>query len=135
MWRVVMPGAFEHAPAGARVDRNVCFVHIVHMSSESRVSVTDARSQLAELVNRVAYTGEQVTLTRHGRPMAVLVPVADAQRARVGLGEEANEAAASLPARTLQVPEQPEQPLEIAARTATGPPRAGGASQPPGGRS
>ena len=54
----------------------------LYMSSEYFISVTDARGQLADLVNRVSYTGEHVTLTRHGRPMAVLVPVADAERLR-----------------------------------------------------
>lgn len=101
------------------------------MTSELQVSVTDARGQLADLVNRVAYTGEQVTLTRHGRPVAVLVSVADAERARGALGEEPSVAAvSSLAPRTLHVPERPEQSLEIAART-TSRPQAGGAPQPP----
>ncbi len=41
------------------------------------IPVTQARSDLAELVNRVAYSGERVMLTRHGKPLAALVPVAD----------------------------------------------------------
>jgi prevent-host-death family protein len=41
------------------------------------IPVTQARTDLADLVNRVAYTGERVTLTRHGRPLAALVPMAD----------------------------------------------------------
>jgi prevent-host-death family protein len=44
------------------------------------ISVTQARAELAELVNRVAYTGERVTLTRHGRPVAGLVSAADLAR-------------------------------------------------------
>jgi len=105
------------------------------MTSELQVSVTDARGQLADLVNRVAYTGEQVTLTRHGRPVAVLVSVADAERARGALGEEPSAAAvSSLAPRTLHVPERPEQSLEIAARRASTPPQAGGAPQPPPGQ-
>lgn len=52
------------------------------MSSSRVLSVSDARAQLAELVNLVAYGGEQITLTRHGRAVAVLVSVADAETAR-----------------------------------------------------
>ena len=38
-----------------------------------RVSVTDAKSQLTELVRR-AEAGEEVVLTRHGHPAVLLVP-------------------------------------------------------------
>jgi prevent-host-death family protein len=41
------------------------------------VPVTQARAELAELVNRVGYTGERILLTRHGKPLAALVPVED----------------------------------------------------------
>lgn len=41
------------------------------------IPVTQARAELAELVNRVAYSGERVVLTRHGRPLAALVSAAD----------------------------------------------------------
>ena len=46
------------------------------------IPVTQARAELAELVNRVAYTGERVTLTRHGKPVAALVSAADLARLR-----------------------------------------------------
>lgn len=39
-----------------------------------RVAVTDAKGQLTELVRR-AEAGEEVVLTRHGRPAVRLVPV------------------------------------------------------------
>ncbi|REF00906.1 prevent-host-death family protein [Thermomonospora umbrina] len=39
--------------------------------------VTEARAQFADLVNRVAYTGEPVVLTRRGRVMAALVSAED----------------------------------------------------------
>ena len=50
-----------------------------------RISVTEAKAQLTELVRR-AEAGEEVLLTRHGRAAATLVPVrrqpdADARRA------------------------------------------------------
>ncbi|WP_202231899.1 type II toxin-antitoxin system Phd/YefM family antitoxin [Actinacidiphila reveromycinica] len=46
------------------------------------VPVTQARAQLAELINRVVYGGEQVVLTRHGKPLVGLVSAADLQRLR-----------------------------------------------------
>lgn len=39
-----------------------------------RVSVTDAKAQLTELVKR-AEDGEEVVLTRHGQPVATIMPV------------------------------------------------------------
>lgn len=41
------------------------------------MSTAEARKNLAELVNRAAYTGERTVVTRHGKPVAALVPVAD----------------------------------------------------------
>ncbi len=41
------------------------------------IPVTQARADLAELVNRVAYSGERILLTRHGKPLAALVPAAE----------------------------------------------------------
>jgi prevent-host-death family protein len=39
---------------------------------EDSIAVSDARGSLPELLDRVA-AGEEITLTRHGRPVAVLV--------------------------------------------------------------
>ncbi|MET8950229.1 type II toxin-antitoxin system Phd/YefM family antitoxin [Streptomyces sp. NPDC004393] len=44
------------------------------------IPVTQARSELAELINRVVYGGEHVVLTRHGKPLVALVPAADLER-------------------------------------------------------
>lgn len=53
-------------------------VHIVFMSvdkgKDMRVSVTEAKGQLTELVRR-AEAGDEVILTRHGQPAVRLVPV------------------------------------------------------------
>lgn len=38
----------------------------------SSVTITEARASLAQLVDRVA-AGEEITITRHGLPVAVLV--------------------------------------------------------------
>ncbi|MEU8706936.1 type II toxin-antitoxin system Phd/YefM family antitoxin [Streptomyces sp. NPDC048565] len=57
------------------------------------IPVTQARAELAELINRVVYGGERVVVTRHGKPLVALVSAADLQRLE---GEEsaAREAAA-----------------------------------------
>jgi prevent-host-death family protein len=41
------------------------------------VSVSDARQQFAELVNRAAYRGERIRVERHGKPIAAIVPIED----------------------------------------------------------
>jgi prevent-host-death family protein len=38
------------------------------------ISVTDAKSQLTELV-RLAEAGDEIILTRHGQPVATLTPI------------------------------------------------------------
>lgn len=42
----------------------------------AEISVTEARDQLGELVNRATYGEERIVLTRHGRAVAALVPLA-----------------------------------------------------------
>lgn len=44
------------------------------------IPVTQARAELAELINRVVYGGERVVLTRHGKPLVALVSSDDLQR-------------------------------------------------------
>ncbi|MEU1629295.1 type II toxin-antitoxin system Phd/YefM family antitoxin [Streptomyces sp. NPDC020096] len=44
------------------------------------VPVTQARAELAELINRVVYGGERVVVTRHGKPLVALVSAADLRR-------------------------------------------------------
>lgn len=43
----------------------------------SRVGVADAKKSLSELLGRVAYRGETITIVKRGRPMARLVPVTE----------------------------------------------------------
>lgn len=47
------------------------------MTAVSAVSVAEARSGLADLLNRVAYGKERLVITRHGREVAAIVPVED----------------------------------------------------------
>lgn len=44
------------------------------------ISVTEARAQFSELLNRVGYGGEEVVITRHGKPLAVLMPAGESRR-------------------------------------------------------
>ncbi|MBA0051171.1 type II toxin-antitoxin system Phd/YefM family antitoxin [Streptomyces sp. AJS327] len=44
------------------------------------IPVTQARAELAELINRVVYAGERVVVTRHGRPLVALVSAGDLER-------------------------------------------------------
>jgi prevent-host-death family protein len=43
----------------------------------THVSVSDARDEFADLVNRAAYGHERVLVSRRGRPVAAIVPIED----------------------------------------------------------
>jgi len=45
--------------------------------SSGHVSISEARDSFAELVNRAAYGGERVLLSRRGRAIAAIVPIDD----------------------------------------------------------
>ncbi|MFI0741738.1 type II toxin-antitoxin system Phd/YefM family antitoxin [Streptomyces sp. NPDC021100] len=64
------------------------------------IPVTQARAELAELINRVVYGGERVVVTRHGKPLVALVSAADLERLERREAEaeaEADERAADEP--------------------------------------
>ena len=42
------------------------------------LSVSEARDKLTEVIGQVQYGGERVTISRRGKPVAVVAPVADA---------------------------------------------------------
>ena len=44
------------------------------------IPVTQARAELADLINKVVYGGERVVVTRHGKPLIALVSAADLER-------------------------------------------------------
>jgi prevent-host-death family protein len=44
------------------------------------VPVTEARAEFSELVSKVAYGGQPVVITRHGKPLVALVPAAYLER-------------------------------------------------------
>jgi prevent-host-death family protein len=39
--------------------------------------ITEVRHNLAEIINQVAYGGERVVITRHGKQLVALVPIED----------------------------------------------------------
>jgi prevent-host-death family protein len=91
----------------------------------TEIPVTQARDELAELINRVAYGHERIILTRHSKAVACLVPPEDLERLESGLLESEGQAVISL-ASAGPPPEisQP-APLRIAAEhRPPGPPRA-----------
>lgn len=44
------------------------------------LTVQEVRADWADVLNRVAYTGARVLITRHGKPVAVIVSPADFER-------------------------------------------------------
>ena len=45
------------------------------VAKTTSINVAEAKRHLADLLGRVAYGGETITITRRGKPMARLVPV------------------------------------------------------------
>lgn len=52
------------------------------------IRIEEARRAFADLVNAAQWRGEHVTITRHGKPAAVLVPVDWHRRATRALTEQ-----------------------------------------------
>lgn len=82
------------------------------------IPVTQARAELADLVNTVGYAGERILLTKHGKPLAALVPVSDlealeAQEAQQRRMAEIGFTIATEP--SAPAPERPAGPMRIAA--------------------
>lgn len=50
--------------------------------AEPSVPVTRARAEIADVVGRAEHGGQRTVLTRHGRAVAAVVPVADLERLR-----------------------------------------------------
>jgi prevent-host-death family protein len=80
----------------------------------SEVPVTQARDELADLINRVAYGHERIVLTRHSKPVACLVPPEDLERLEQG-GQERIHLTSAGPAPDIRQPAAP-APLPIAAQ-------------------
>jgi prevent-host-death family protein len=52
----------------------------------NEVSVAEAKRYLSDLLGRVAYRGERITISKRGKPMAMLVP-AEEGRSRKGIAQ------------------------------------------------
>ncbi len=50
------------------------------MPLETQVSIGQAKRDISDMVNRVAYGGARIILTSRGRPKAVLISMADYER-------------------------------------------------------
>ncbi len=83
------------------------------------IPVTEARAQFAELINRVGYGGEQILLTRHGKPLVALVPAAAVEGA-----PSTTESGVILDLSAQRGTELTQ--FELAAEDRTPPPRVGG---------
>jgi prevent-host-death family protein len=95
--------------------------------AREEVPVTEARKDLAELVNRVAYGGERIPLSRHGKVVAAIVSAEDLELLERVAGERVDltgtgPGPAAEPAQTPKP-----DPLRIAAQY-----RPGGPPRPPG---
>ena len=64
--------AVDSCPSFLPLTRPLPVLYIFHMI---RISVTDARDKISDLVARVVYAGEEVILTKHGRDVARIVPM------------------------------------------------------------
>lgn len=79
----VGPGCDRRQFRRSPVDRDgrlgVRFVPFVQLEGEmaESISISEARDDFAELVNRVAYAHERVRLVRRGRDLAAVVPTED----------------------------------------------------------
>ncbi|MFK4146017.1 type II toxin-antitoxin system Phd/YefM family antitoxin [Streptomyces sp. NPDC004065] len=71
------------------------------------IPVTQARAELAELINRVVYGGERVVVTRHGKPLVALVSAADLERLEE-LEEHSGEQVVGAVSRVRDVPAAPD---------------------------
>ncbi|MBL0169969.1 MAG: type II toxin-antitoxin system Phd/YefM family antitoxin [Gemmatimonadaceae bacterium] len=54
----------------------------------ARIATTDAREEMAELVNAVAYGGAMIVLQRHGNDVAALVSLADLEQLGIRVGPD-----------------------------------------------
>ncbi|WP_199487510.1 type II toxin-antitoxin system Phd/YefM family antitoxin [Actinomadura spongiicola] len=79
------------------------------------VPVTEARAQFADLVNRVAYTGEPVKLTRRGRVMAALVSPEDLELLETIRSQRVELTQPAQPAAPVEHPRPAPSPMRVAA--------------------
>jgi prevent-host-death family protein len=81
----------------------------------SEMPVTQAREELADLINRVAYGHERIILTRHSKPVACIVPPEDLAQLEEREQESLNLAPIAAAPDPRRGPVRP-GPLQIAAQ-------------------
>ena len=69
-----MPSTRQQISADGRYGK-----YVMYDSTGMDVPLSTARDSLAEMVNRVRFGGERLTLTRRGRAVAAVVSVEDAE--------------------------------------------------------
>ncbi|WP_395572359.1 type II toxin-antitoxin system Phd/YefM family antitoxin [Streptomyces sp. BK79] len=82
------------------------------------IPVTQARAELADLINRVVYGGERVVVTRHGKPLVALVSAADLERLEdtpESPGERMITSVATVPDAPASAPRERPQRIGVAA--------------------
>ena len=45
-----------------------------------KISTAEARSQFADVINKVAYRGVRIVLTKHDKEVAAVIPIADLEK-------------------------------------------------------
>ncbi|MFF3486592.1 type II toxin-antitoxin system Phd/YefM family antitoxin [Streptomyces sp. NPDC002701] len=72
------------------------------------IPVTQARAELADLINRVVYGAERVVVTRHGKPLVALVSAADLERLEKldAVGDDRVISSVSVPRETASAPRE-----------------------------
>jgi prevent-host-death family protein len=66
----------EARPLGPNVATNH-IAYVLYNSCMNERRISEARESFSTTVNRVAFGGERVVLTRHGKRVAAVVPIAD----------------------------------------------------------
>ena len=51
------------------------------------ISVTDFKARCSEFINQVAETGQAITLTKRGKPTAMVVPAPQDEKKKLVLGQ------------------------------------------------
>lgn len=78
------------------------------------IPVTQARAELADLINRVVYGDERVVVTRHGKPLVALVSAADLARLESLKAEEVTAAGERVISSVSRIGAMPSAPGERA---------------------
>lgn len=50
------------------------------MSQPAEIPASEVRSQISEVISRVAYGGERVVISRNGKAQVAVIPIADLDR-------------------------------------------------------